>query len=452
MARRWLPPLGLGRGIRGARGAPLHNDLVAGAVVAAMLVPQAMAYAVLAGLAPEVGLYASMASLLVYGLLGPSPSLSVGPVAIDSLLTAGGLAALAVVVGSADAARLAALLALLTAGAYVLAWALRLGILAVLLTGPVLAGFTHAAALVIGFSQVKHLARVPATGEGRPWQVILDTLAHVGEAHLPTLLVGLACLALLVAWKRGGRLFAALGAPPAVAAALGRCAPLVTVILAAGAVLALGLEGRGVPVVGDVPAGLPRLGVPAASADEALRLVPTALVIALVGFLECLSIARTLAARRGERVSADAELFALGLANAGAGLAGGYPVTGGLSRSMVNHLAGAVSGRASVVTALLLGAAVTWLAPAFHPIPRAALAAVVVMAVASLVDLPALARLWRHDRRDGWTLLGTFVAVLALGVELGIGVGVALAWALHRFVAGRPPAPSQGAPCLRMRD
>jgi SulP family sulfate permease len=408
-----------------------------------MLVPQAMAYATLAGLPPEVGLYASLASLLVYGLLGPSRSLSVGPVAIDSLLTAQGLAAI-VVLGGGEAARLAALLALLVAGCYLLFWALRLGALAALLTGPVLAGFTHAAALVIAFSQVRHLARVPAPEGGAPWQMVAGTLTRLGQVHGPTLAVGTASVALLVLWKaRAAAALVRLGLPAGPAAALARCAPLFTVLAGAGAVLALGLEARGVPVVGEVPGGLPVPAWPSASRAEALALLPTALVIALVGFLECLSIARTLATRRGEGVQPDAELFGLGLANGAAGLAGGYPVTGGLSRSMVNHLAGAVSGRASVVTAVLIALALTLLAPAFRPIPRAALAAVVVVAVLALIDVRGLVRLWRHDRRDGVTALGTFVAVLALGVETGIAVGVALALLLRALPRRRaePHAP-----------
>lgn len=430
--------------MRGAGAQPFSHDLVAGAVVAAMLVPQAMAYAALAGLPPEVGLYASLASLLVYGLLGPSRSLSVGPVAIDSLLTAQGLAAL-VVLGGSEAARLAALLAVLVAGAYLLFWALRLGALAVLLTGPVLAGFTHAAALVIAFSQVRHLARVPAPEDGAPWRAILGTFARLAEAHGPTLAVGLLSIGLLVLWKtRAAALLTHLGVAAEPAAALARCAPLVTVVAAAAAVVAFGLEARGVPVVGAVPVGLPVPSWPRASGAEALALVPTALAVALVGFLECLSIARTLAARRGEGVHPDGELFALGLANGAAGLAGGYPVTGGLSRSMVNHLAGAVSGRASVVTAGLIALALTVLAPAFRPIPRAALAAVVVVAVASLVDLPGLVKLWRHDRRDGLAALGTFVAVLVLGVEAGIGVGVALSLLLRALPRAAAASGSAG--------
>ena len=425
-------------GIRGASAQPFSHDVVAGAVVAAMLVPQAMAYAVLAGLPPQAGLYASMASLLLYGLLGPSRSLSVGPVAIDSLLTAHGLAAL-VVLGGEEAARLGALLALLTAGAYLVFWALRLGALAALLTGPVLVGFTHAAVLVIGFSQVRHLARVPAPVEGAPWRVVLETFAQVGAADGPTLAVGLGSLAFLVLWRRhAGPAFVRLGLHAGTAATLARCAPLATVVLAAAATAVFSLEGAGVPVVGEVPAGLPVPRVPEATSTEVVRLLPTALVIALVGFLECLSIARTLALRRGEGVHPDGELFALGLANAGAGLVGGYPVTGGLSRSMVNHLAGAASGRASVVTALLLAVSVSFAAPAFHSIPRAALAAVVVVAVATLVDLPAVVRLWRGRRRDAVTALGTFVAVLAFSVELGIGIGVALSLLLHLW-PHRPP-------------
>lgn len=439
---------------RAPRGAPSRDapsrdawgrDLVAGTVVAAMLVPQAMAYAALAGVPPVAGLYAAAASLLVYGLIGPSRSLSVGPVAIDSLLTAqavGGLVAL----GGADAQRLAALLALLVAGAYVLFWLLRLGVFAALLTAPMLAGFTHAAALVIAFSQVKHLAGVRVDEGGAPIDSIVATLQALPHAHGPTLLLGLATLAVLILWRRGAAgLLARAGVPTGWAEALGRCAPLVATLVAAGAVLAWGLAARGVACVGAVPAGLPHPSWPAAPAPTLLALSPTALAIAAVGILEALSIARTLAARRHEHVRPQAELLALGASNAAAGLVGGFPVTGGLSRSMVNHQAGAASGRASLVTAVLLVLALALLTGAFEPIPRTALAAVVIVAVGALFDPGAFRRAFRADPLEGAVAAATFVAVLSLSVELGMALGAVLALCVYLWRSPSGPLSALGS-------
>lgn len=451
--RAWLARLaparwGLGGGLAGARGAPLAVDLVAGTVVAAMLVPQAMAYAVLAGVPPVAGLYASAASLLVYGLLGPSRSVSVGPVAIDSLLTAQALVGLALL-GGDEAQRLGAVLALLVAGVYLLFRLLRLGALAALLSAPMLAGFTHAAALVIGFSQVKHLAGVAVSEGGAPIEGIVATLARLGDAHGPTLAVGLGALLAALFWKRyAGRLLAGLGVAPAAAGAAARCAPLVAVLLATLAVVFLDLERHGVAVVGAVPAGLPSLRLPSATLGEWLDLAPTAVAIAAVGFLELLSIARTLAARRRERVVPEGELVALSLSNAASSLVGGFAVTGGLSRSMVNHQAGAASGRASLVTAVLLLVSLGLLTASFDPIPRAALAAVVVLAVTTLFESSALLRAWRSDPLEGLVALGTFAAVLLVSVELGMAVGAGLA--LLVFLWRRPvDAPGAWASLFR---
>lgn len=437
LGARW----GLGGGLAGARAAPLAHDLVAGTVVAAMLVPQAMAYAVLAGVPPVAGLYASAASLLVYGLIGPSRSVSVGPVAIDSLLTAQVLAGI-VLLGGEEAQRLAAVLALLVAGVYLLFRLLRLGALAALLSAPMLAGFTHAAALVIAFSQIKHLAGVSVPEGGAPVEAILATLGRLGEAHGPTLFVGLGSLLVALLWRRYvGGLLGRLRVGPGAAGAAARCAPLAAVVLATLTVVILGLESRGVAVVGAVPAGWPSPSLPRATFGECLDLLPTALAIAAVGFLELLSIARTLAARRRERVRPDGELVALSLSNVASGLVGGFAVTGGLSRSMVNHQAGAASGRASLTTAVLLLVSLGLLTASFHPIPRAALAAVVVLAVSTLLEPAALWRAWRLDPLEGLVALGTLAAVLLVSVATGMAVGVGLALLVYLW---RRPSGSRG--------
>lgn len=442
----------------GPREAWLH-DAVAGTAVAAMLVPQAMAYAALAGVPPAAGLYASVASLLAYGLLGPSRSLSVGPVAIDSLMTAHAVGALAVL-GSAAASEAAAALALLVAAAYVLFWLLGLDRLAALLGAPMLCGFVHAAALVIAASQAASLAGVRVAAGRTPLDDVLAAADALLHPQLATLAVGVGTIVLMLAWRalaeRGAR---RAGLPAPAARALGKLAPLVGVVAAALACALLGLGARGVALVGAVPAGLPWPAWPDVAPAAWLALAPTALAIAAVGFLEALSIARTLAARRLEHVAPRRELLALGASNAAAGLARGFPVTGGLSRSAVNHEAGAASGRASVVTALLLAAALLLLSGAFAHVPRAALAAVVLVAVASLVDLAGFARAFRSDRLEGLVALGTLAAVLLAGVAEGMAVGallscLVLAWrtpgGLPRALAAllRPPAAQHVvAPC-----
>lgn len=404
------------------------QDGVAGLAVAAMLVPQAMAYAVLAGVPPAAGLYASVASLLAYGLLGPSRSLSVGPVAIDSLMTAQAVGALAVL-GSLAAGEAAAALAVLVAAAYLLFWLLRLDRLAALLGAPMLCGFVHAAALVIAASQAAGLAGVRAAPGRTPLEDVVAAADALLRPHLPTLAVGVGTIVLMVGWRALATALALrVGVPGPAARALGKLAPLAGVAGAALGVGALGLHAQGVALVGEVPAGLPLPAWPDVPSGAWLALAPTALAIAAVGFLEALSIARTLAARRLEHVAPRRELLALGAANAAAGLARGFPVTGGLSRSAVNHEAGAASGRASVVTALLLVAALLLLSGAFAHVPRAALAAVVLVAVASLLDLAGFARAFASDGLEGLVALGTLLAVLLGGVALGMALGALLSW------------------------
>ncbi|MFM8979286.1 MAG: SulP family inorganic anion transporter, partial [Planctomycetia bacterium] len=369
----------------------------------------------------------------------------------DSLMTAHAVGALAVL-GTAAASEAAAALALLVAGAYVLFWLLRLDRLAALLGAPMLCGFMHAAALVIAASQAASLAGVRVAAGGTPLADVQAAAAALLHPHLATLAVGVGTIVLMVAWRalaeRGAR---RAGLPAPAARALGKLAPLAGVLAAALACATLGAAVEGVALVGAVPAGLPTLSWPGVGLDAWAALAPTALAVAAVGFLEALSIARTLAARRLEHVAPRRELLALGAANAAAGLARGFPVTGGLSRSGVNHEAGAASGRASVVTAVLLAVALLLLSGAFAHVPRAALAAVVLVAVASLVDLAGFARAFASDWLEGLAAVGTLAAVLLAGVAEGMALGallscVVLAWrapgGLRAALAAvlRPPA------------
>lgn len=397
------------------------RDLLAGLTVAVMLVPQGMAYAMLAGMPPVTGLYASTLPLVAYAVMGSSRALAVGPVAIVSLLTFAGISALAEP-GGADFLALAGILALMVGGLQLGLGLLRGGVLVAFLSHAVVSGFTSAAALVIALSQLHHLLGFPLVAKD-PVPILLEVFRRLGEVHPWTLLLGMASLLLLLTGRRW------LPRLPM---------PLVVVVLGTLSVALLGLEQAGVRIVGAVPAGLPRPALPHAPAEAVWALFPTALTIAFIGFLESIAVARSLAARDGERVDADRELLGLGLSNLVAGVLSAFPVTGGFSRSAVNHQAGARSGLASVVTALLVMLTLLALTPLFYHLPQAILAALVVAAVIGLVDLREPFRLWRVRRADGLSLGITFLATFFLGVEPGILVGIGFSLAIFLWRSAFP--------------
>ena len=433
---RWLPGLAA---LRNYRRVDLASDLLAGTVVAALLVPQAMAYAMIAGLPPEVGLYASVAPLVIYAVLGGSRSLSVGPVAIVSLLVAGGLAELGPLAPS-EAIGLAAAMAAAVGLVQLGMGLLRAGFLVNFISHPVVLGFTMAAALVIALSQAGPLLGVVLPRGGAPWQAVAELVARVPQAHGGALTIGALALALLVVYPRmAGRWVERRPRPEWLRALVPRAAPLLVILLATASTAALSLEERwGLAVVGVIPAGLPRLALPPLDLDTMRALLPTVLAISLVGFLESFAVAQSLAARRRESLTGDGELVALGAANLGAAVTGGYPVTGGLSRSVVNDAAGARSGVASLVTAVLVALTLAGLTPLLFHLPHAALAAVIVVAVARLVDLRAARRIWSYSHSDGAALIATFAGVFAFGVEAGIAIGVVLSGVLHLARSSQP--------------
>ena len=399
----------------------LGTDLGAGLTVAVMLVPQGMAYALLAGMPAVAGLYASTVPLVAYAVVGSSRALAVGPVAIMSLLTLAGVSALAEP-ASPEFIALAGLLALMVGVLQLALGLLRGGVIVAFLSHAVVSGFTSAAAIVIGLSQLRHLIGVPLEAD-RPIMLVAEALARLGEAHLPTLALGLGAMALLLVGKRLHRRFPA---------------PLVVVVLATLFVSLLGLAEQGVRTVGPVPPGLPLPRLPDAPMAAILDLLPIALTIAFVGFMESVAVARALAAKDGERIDADRELAGLGLANLAAGLLAAFPVTGGFSRSAVNHQAGARSGLASVVSALLVALTLLALTPLFRDLPQAALAALVIVAVAGLIDTTEPRHLWRVRRSDAASLAVTFLATLLIGVEPGILIGVAFSLAVFVWRSAFP--------------
>lgn len=414
------------------------GDMLAGFIVAVMLVPQGMAYALLAGLPPEVGLYASILPLIIYGLLGSSRTLAVGPVAIVSLLVATGIAPLAEA-GSGAYLQLALALALLVGIIQALMGLVRLGFLVNFLSHPVLAGFTSAAALVIGFSQLKHLLGIPMP-RLEFFELLRYAVLHLPETNWVTLALGGGSILILLYFKVVlGQQLQRRGLPAQWVLPVTKSAPLVIVVLGTALVWGLQLEQRaGVAIVGDVPVGLPSFTLPTVELALWQQLLPTALVISFVGYMESIAVAKSLASKRRQKVSANQELVALGVANLGAMLTGGYPVTGGFSRSVVNYDAGANSGLASIITAVLIALTVIFLTPVFYFLPQAVLAAIVMVAVAGLVDVKTFRHVWQYNKADAASFVVTFVAVLAVGVENGILFGVAVAMLLFIWRSSRP--------------
>ena len=406
--------------LKGYRRELLAGDLGAGVLVVLMLVPQGMAYAMVAGLPPVAGLYASILPALAYALFGSSMVQSVGPMAITSLMTATSLAALAPS-GSALYGAMAAQMALISGVVLVLCGLLRLGFLSSFLSRPVMSGFTSGAALVIAASQLKVLL-------GGPLTAINPTAAAIGLLSL---------LLLWLARSQLGRQLQRLGLAAKSADMLSKLAPAAILLLATLLVWKQDWQQAGVALIGPIPAGLPSLGL-SLSLEQLRSLLAPSLLIGFMVFLSGQSAAVTLAQRRGERINTNQELLGLGAANVASALSGGFPVTGSISRSAVNYAAGANTPLASVITALLL--AVLLLTPnawlAWLPLP--ALAATIIIAVIGMLDLTTPREAWRYDRADAVAWLVTFSGVLLLGVEEGVMLGVVLSLGTVIWRASRP--------------
>jgi SulP family sulfate permease len=431
---QYLPVLDWGR--RYDRAA-FGSDLLAAVIVTIMLVPQSLAYAMLAGLPPEAGIYASIVPLLLYAAFGTSRSLAVGPVAVVSLLTASAVGEVAVQ-GTAGYAVAALTLAALS-GAFLLALGLlRMGFVANFLSHPVIAGFITASGLLIAASQLRHLLGVDAHGHTLP-EIAGSLLFHIRQTDGITLAIGAATTAFLFWVRRGLRpALRRVGLPPLAADVAAKAGPVAAVVATTLLTWALSLDALGVAIVGPVPQGLPPLTLPSAAPDLIAQLMLPAILISVIGFVESVSVAQTLAAKKRQRIDPDQELIGLGAANLGAAFTGGYPVTGGFSRSVVNHDAGAATPAAGAFTALGLAVAAVALTPLIYHLPKATLAATVVVAVLSLVDLSILRRTWVYSRADFAAVAATILLTLGLGVEAGVASGVVLSILLHLWKTSRP--------------
>lgn len=434
--RRYLPILDWAPGY--GSGA-LTSDLVAAAIVTIMLVPQSLAYALLAGLPPQVGLYASILPLIAYAVFGTSRTLAVGPVAVVSLMTAtaaGGVAAQ----GSPEYVAAALALALLSGAILALMGLLRLGFLANLLSHPVVSGFITASGVLIALSQVRHILGVAGSGETLP-AMLAALWRALPSTNLPTLAIGLVSIIFLFWVRRGLKpLLLRLGLAARPAELLARAGPVAAVIVATALVAGLGLAGREVATVGEVPRGLPPIAMPLIDPDLWSALLVPALLISVIGFVESVSVAQTLAAKRRQRIDPDQELIGLGAANISAAFSGGYPVTGGFARSVVNFDAGAETPAAGAYTAVGIALAVLFLTPLLFHLPVAVLAATIIVAVLSLVDLRTPVEIWRYSKSDFAAIAGTIGVTLFAGVEAGVLTGVGVSLPLFLWRASRPHA------------
>ena len=431
---RYLPVLTWGR--QYDRSA-LTNDLVAAVIVTIMLIPQSLAYALLAGLPPEAGIYASIAPILLYAVFGTSRALAVGPVAVVSLLTASAVGQVAEQ-GTAGYAVAALTLAGLSGGFLLLLGVFRLGFLANFLSHPVIAGFLTASGILIATSQLKHILGIEAGGHTLI-EMVGALLLHLGQINPITVVIGVTATAFLF-WVRKGLkpLLRRMGAGPLLADIVTKAGPVAAVVVTTLAVWVLDLEGRGVSIVGEVPQALPPLTLPGFAPDLIRQLAIPAILISIIGFVESISVAQTLAAKKRQRIDPNQELIGLGAANLGAAFTGGYPVTGGFARSVVNFDAGAETPAAGAFTAIGLAIAALALTPLVYYLPNATLAATIVVAVLSLVDFSILKRTWSYSRADFTAVAATIFLTLTLGVEIGVASGVILSIALHLYKTSKP--------------
>lgn len=415
----------------------LSRDLTAAAVVTIMLIPQSLAYAMLAGLPPQYGLYASIMPIVVYSVLGSSTTLAVGPVAIASIMTASALSSVtqAGLIAYVDGA---ILLALLSGGFLMLLGFLRFGFIANFLSHSVVAGFITASGLLIALSQMKHILGVTVSGHSFVG-IAASLFSMTAKIHVITLMIGASSIAfLLLARKFAAKLLSACGVPQNMANTLSRIAPVIGVIATTVVVASLRLDQSGVAVVGDIPSGIGQFGLPSFNLEAIKALLLPAIFISIIGYVESISVGRTLAARRQEKIAANQELVALGGANIASGAFGAFPVTGGFSRSVVNFDAGAQTQFAGIYTAIAIAIASLFLTQLLHFLPIAMLAATIIVAVLSLVDFSVLTHAWRFSKSDFYAILVTIILTLTLGVEVGVASGIIVSIMLHLYYTSRP--------------
>jgi SulP family sulfate permease len=428
---RFLPCLGW---LREYRGTTLLSDAIAALIVTVMLIPQSLAYALLAGLPPETGLYASILPLVAYAVFGTSRTLAVGPVAVASLMTAAAVGSQTLLPPVAAAMWLA----LLSGSFLVLLGVLRFGFLANFLSHPVVAGFITASGIIIALGQVRHLLGTAGSGDNLP-DLLSSLVPALPATNGVTLLLGGTTL-LFLFWTRRSLapLLRRAGASTFTASTVARVAPVLAVLATSYLAWRLRLDERGLALMGSIPSGLPTLSLPPYSSEVLRSFLLPAVLISVIGYVESVSVGRTLAAPRRQKIDPDQELIGLGTANIASAISGGFPVTGGFSRSVVNFDAGALTPMAGVMTALGMALATLHLGGALAWLPNATLAATIINAVLPLVDFSILRNTWRYSRSDFAAVALTMGVTLLWGVELGVSCGVGVSLVLHLYKTSRP--------------
>ena len=410
----WLP---------GYTGKNFRADLIAGITVCVVLIPQGMAYAMLAGLPPVYGLYAGIVPLFLYAFLGSSRQLSVGPVALVSLLILSGVSAFAET-GTDLFITLAIATALIAGLIQILLGVFKLGFLINFLSHPVISGFTSAAALIIGLSQLKNILGIDIPRSNQIQYIFKEAFIHITESNLLTIIIGIGGIILILIFKR-----------------ISRNIPAALIAVFVGTLLVWGfnLQDKGVDIVGEVPKGLPSFSWPELTLERIGQLLPLAMTICLISFIESLAIAKTIQARHKDyEVSPNQELIALGLTKIGGSFFQSYPTTGSFTRSAINDEAGARTGVSSIITAILVAITLMFFTPIFYYLPNAILASIIVAAVIYLIDVKEAVHLWHTDRRDFFTLLTTFIITVTFGIQEGVLAGVVLSLALMIYHNAKP--------------
>ena len=415
----------------------LTSDLVAAVIVTIMLIPQSLAYALLAGLPAEMGLYASILPLIAYGIFGTSRALAVGPVAVVSLMTAAAIGNLGIE-DPTQYALAAITLAFMSGVMLLLMGVLRLGFLANFLSHPVIAGFITASGILIATSQLKHIFGINASGHNLV-ELVESLLHHLPDTNWYTVVIGVTATAFLF-WVRKALkpLLLSYGLTPRLADIGAKAGPVAAVVLTTLVTFGFGLDKAGVKIVGDVPMGIPPLSAPSFDMELWGQLFVSALLISVIGFVESVSVAQTLAAKRRQRINPDQELVGLGASNVASAISGGFPVTGGFSRSVVNFDAGAETPAAGAFTAVGILIAALVLTPLLFFLPKATLAATIIVAVLSLVDFSILSHTWRYSKVDFAAVAATIVLTLGFGVEIGVSSGVGISIFLHLYKTSKP--------------
>jgi len=399
------------------------KDLLAGITVGIVLVPQGMAYAMIAGLPPVHGLYASLFPVLVYALLGTSRKIAVGPVAMDSLLVAVGLGTLAIT-GVENYIKMVVVLALMVGVIQFLLGILRMGFLVNFLSKPVISGFTSAAAIIIVFSQMKHLLGISVVGSNRIYKTVINIFYKLGEINYVDFSIGLVGIALLLGFKKWAKNIPGI---------------LIIVVLGIVAVYFFQLETYGIKLVGNVPSGLPSFIMPTLNIEDVKQLAPIAIALALVGYLEAISIGKAIEDKTGEdTIKANQELIALGSSNIVGSFFQGYPVTASFSRSAISFDAGTKTNLSAIFSVILVVLTLLFLTPLFKFLPNAILASIIMVSVVKLIDIKYFKYLWSNRKDEFFVMLVTFLITLFIGITQGVLIGVLCSLLLMVYRTSKP--------------